>query len=90
MVVRFGPGLQTDIDREAQEWWTTDPNEFDIAERGPRFTDLELVYGNGEFPWQGLWTVTDPPAATHEALGWVSEFTGTITRWRLPGGSGCS
>lgn len=70
-------------DLERQEWWhsnrTFDP-PFDR-----KFVDFSRVYGNGEFPWDGLWTVTDPPDDTHDGLIDTWELhPGPISRWRLP------
>ncbi|MCP5028260.1 MAG: hypothetical protein GY929_18440 [Actinomycetia bacterium] len=84
IVAHFGPELSAPVDHTMQEWWTSDPGEFDFAARGPRFTDLELVYGNGQFSWQGLWTVTNPPPAVHQELGWAWELSPAMSRWRLP------
>ena len=50
-----------------------------------RFDDFSDVYGNGEFTWDGFWTVTDPPPETHDGLisAWEM-YPGPVTRWRLP------
>jgi hypothetical protein len=50
-----------------------------------KLANLDLVYGNGEFTWSGIWTVTEPPAAIHDGLVdvWEHYFTPT-SRWRLP------
>ena len=43
------------------------------------------VYGNGEFTWEGLWTVTDPPPEVHDELISAWDYiSGTTSRWRLP------
>lgn len=50
-----------------------------------KFVDFSRVYGNGEFPWDGLWTVTDPPPDIHDSLinAWEL-FPDPISRWGLP------
>ncbi len=49
------------------------------------FRDFSHVYGNGEFTWDGSWTVTDPLPEIHDDLisAWEM-YPGPITRWRLP------
>jgi hypothetical protein len=82
---RFGPALHRELDRDAQEWWTTDPATW-RSPAMPRFTDFLLVYGNGEFTFDGLWTVTDPPAEAHADLlmQWEMDHGSPATRWHLP------
>jgi hypothetical protein len=80
----LGPVMHGDLDRHAQEWWTDGAEARDRAPAA-RFTGFDHVYGNGEFTFDGLWTVTDPPAETHDELlrQWEYERT-PVTRWRLP------
>lgn len=80
---RFGGRLAGPLDRDAQEHW--------IDERDPSrpleaaFGDYEDGYGNGEFTWAGVWTVTSPPPEIHDPLiaAWEMD-RGRISRWRLP------
>lgn len=81
---RFGATLHGPAVPGRQEWWHSDHAAEPPFDR-PSFTDLGRVYGNGEFPWDGLWTVTDPPPETHDGLVDAWElFPGPISRWRLP------
>jgi hypothetical protein len=84
VVARFGPELKADLDRSVQQWWHGGlPKEGYFAQ--PRFRDYSMVYGNGEFTWAGLWTVSDPPIEAHESLAWTWElFPGPASRWHLP------
>lgn len=80
---RFTGALGTDLDLEAQEWWT----DTEGIERMPSvFADLDRVYCCGEFPWRGLWTVGAPPPEVHSDLVDVWEmYSGdSLSRWRLP------
>lgn len=81
LVTAHGAALGAPFDPGAQEVWLTGRP----VGPGPRFVDLGDVYGGGEFPWAGLWTVTDPPAAAHDGLAsaW-GLFEGPVSRWRLP------
>jgi len=81
---RFASLLHHDVDRDAQEWWYE--NHRDEGFPTPTcFTNYSNVYGNGEFTWSGLWTVTDPPPEVHDALLSAWDFSGAPTsRWRLP------
>ncbi len=76
--------LDAPCDLEAQQWWLGD----EVADaRPPRrlFMAFDHVYGNGEFTWAGLRTVTDPPAELHAELVSAWElYPGPISRWRLP------
>lgn len=73
-----GPG-----DQDAQEYWLEEPDPARRVE--PAFTDYARGYGNGEFTWAGLWTVTGPPPEIHDELISTWEFTGRqVSRWRLP------
>ncbi len=83
LVERYGDELDRDIDVGAQQWWhATEPSASAVA---PRFTDFDDVYGNGEFTFAGLWTVTDPPAEVHVDLvdAWEMD-RGPVSRWHLP------
>lgn len=84
LVRRFTTDLNRTVDLGAQEWWISAPDGSDGQGRA-RFGDFERVYGGGEFPWAGLWTVTDPPVEAHDELLSAWEILpGPITRWRLP------
>lgn len=75
------------MDREGQQWWTSATRGDPAMDRRRLFQDYREVYGNGEFTWAGLWTVTDPPPEVHDDLVSVWEiFLGPISRWRLPPG----
>ena len=53
----------------SQEWWSSRARSLaDRPEPRARFADFEAVYGNGEFTFDGLWTVTDPPVESHNGL----------------------
>jgi hypothetical protein len=81
---RFLEDLERPLVPAAQEWWSSAPRTG-ANPRRPGFADYENVYGNGEFTWAGLWTVTDPPEAAHDVLLSAWEIgPGPITRWRLP------
>lgn len=81
LVAAHGAALGAPFDPGAQEVWLTGR----AVGHGPRFADLGDVYGSGEFPWAGLWTVTDPPPAAHDGLASAWElFDGPVSRWRLP------
>ena len=80
IAARFGDALHTPFAPGAQQWWWSEGPPVEA-----HFGDLTNVYGNGEFPWNGLWTVTDPPPEAHDALAGAWEIDmGPITRWRLP------
>ena len=76
--------LDAPCDAEAQQWWLG----AEVADiRPPRrlFVAFDHVYGNGEFTWAGLRTVTDPPPELHAELVIAWELhPGPISRWRLP------
>lgn len=56
---KFYVPLHRDPDFDAQQWWYEElPNSQQRPT--PCFTNYSNVYGNGEFTWGGLWTVTDP------------------------------
>lgn len=81
---RFHTELHRDADFGAQEWWHEDP--YDSTHLAPSFfTNYSNVYGNGEFTWSGLWTVTEAPPVVHDALISAWDFVGRPTsRWLLP------
>ena len=81
---RFDAPFHRDPDFGAQQWWYEEPR--DPQQRATAcFTNFSNVYGNGEFTWAGLWTVTDPPPETHDALIRTWDFFGRPTsRWLLP------
>jgi hypothetical protein len=82
---RFGRELHADLDRAHQQWWTSAPRA--LGHRGPSFRDFEVVYGNGEFTWAGLWTASEPSVETHDELIAAWEIhPGPVSRWRLPVG----
>ena len=71
---RFGAALHAPFDRHRQELWITDPSEG----RGWRpFGGFESVYCCGEFPLDGLWTVTAPDSTLHEILIGTWEMYGS-------------
>jgi hypothetical protein len=80
---RFWSELHRSADRDAQQWWEQVMRPEDWARF--RRPDYEEVYGNGEFTWRGLWTVTDPPQEIHRELAsaWELDFP-PISRWALP------
>ncbi len=67
-----------------QQWWHEEVGLSGY--RPPRcFESYDEVYGNGEFTRAGLWTVSDPPSAIHDALTLSWDFCGrTTSRWRFP------
>jgi hypothetical protein len=80
---RFREDLVAGRQLGLQEHWT------DLAQppwpTPPGFTDLAAVYGNGEFTFSGLWTVSPPPDDVHDDLVATWEmYQGEVTRWRLP------
>ena len=81
---RFGPELCRGVDRGAQQWWYEMPHDPSF-QPAPCFTDFSHVYGNGEFTFSGLWTITDPPPEVHDTLTSAWDYFGrTTSRWRLP------
>jgi hypothetical protein len=81
---RFHTELHSDADFGAQQWWHEDPQDSKHLVT-PCFTNYSNVYGNGEFTWSGLWTVTDPPPEVHDALISAWDVCGRPTsRWLLP------
>ena len=85
---RFHAVLIRNADFGAQEWWYEDFRDSRYL-ASPCFTDYSNVYGNGEFTNSGLWTVTEPPPETHDALISAWDFCGRpSSRWLLPVRSG--
>jgi hypothetical protein len=81
---RFDRELHAPMDPDRQQWWTLGVRQ-EAFDRRPLFQNYDDVYGNGEFTWAGLWTVTDPPPELHEGLRSVWEiYPGPVSRWRLP------
>jgi hypothetical protein len=81
---RFHTAFHRDADFGAQQWWYEAPSDSKHLAT-PCFTNYSNVYGNGEFTWDGLWTVTDPPPDVHDALISTWDFCGRpISRWLLP------
>lgn len=81
---RFGARLEEGIDLSAQECWLSYIPGGDYWEEAA-FRDFTDVYGNGEFTWDGFWTVTTPPPETNDELVEAWEmFDRPITRWLLP------
>jgi hypothetical protein len=82
---RFDRELHAPMDPAGQQWWTSATRGDPATDRRRLFQNYREVYGNGEFTWAGLWTVTDPPPEVHDDLVSVWEiFPGPISRWRLP------
>ena len=82
---RFDRELHAPMERDGQQWWISATRGDPATDRRRLFQDYREVYGNGEFTWAGLWTVTDPPPEVHDDLVSVWEiFPGPISRWRLP------
>lgn len=80
---RFAARLSGPLDRDAQEHWIDEPDRSRPLDAA--FGDYKRVYGNGEFTWAGVWTVTRPPAEIHDPLIAAWEMgRGRISRWRLP------
>jgi hypothetical protein len=80
----FRAELDAPIDLSGQECWLSDVYHLGHWEV-PAFQDFTGVYSNGEFTWDGFWTVSSPPPDIHDALINVWELRdGPITRWRLP------
>lgn len=80
---RFAARLAGPLDRDAQEHWVDEPDRSRPLEAA--FGDYEHGYGNGEFTWAGVWTVTRPPPEIHDPLVFAWEMgRGRISRWRLP------
>ena len=81
---RFGAALHAAPDLVAQQWWHSNTPKGPWVD-GSRFAGFDRVYGCGEFTFDGLWTVTDPPPETHDLLvGTWEIFPGPTSRWRLP------
>jgi hypothetical protein len=79
---RFADDLIRPLEPALQQCWISDTEEWEPV---ARFRDFDRVYGNGEFPWDGFWTVTEPPSEIHDDLISAWEMMpGPITRWRLP------
>jgi hypothetical protein len=79
----FNSRMAEPIDLGAQQCWWSETSEEYVPESA--FRDFSRVYGNGEFTWDGFWTVTDPPSEIHDDLinAWEM-YPGPISRWHLP------
>ena len=80
---RFSLQLHRAIDLNAQQWWHEDTKDMKSA-IDPCFTDYSHVYGNGEFTWSGLWTVTDPPPEVHDDLISAWDYFGQLRAGYFP------
>jgi hypothetical protein len=86
---RFGALLVGSGELAGQEHWLTPPEAPHMRRREPAFGDFTRVYGNGEFTWSGVWTVSSPQCEIHDDLVFAWEMFGNpISRWRLPVRSG--
>ncbi|MGC1195005.1 MAG: hypothetical protein WA976_09510 [Candidatus Dormiibacterota bacterium] len=84
---RFGDALLGPVRPDSQEYWRCDLHpQLPID---PALSDFSRVYGNGEFPWAGIWTVSAPPSEIHHDLlnAWEM-FCAPVSRCRMPVGSG--
>jgi hypothetical protein len=81
---RFAADLHGEVEAVPQEWWLSyQPAEPWYYRR--LFEHLDDGYGNGEFTWNGLWTVGAPPAEAHDSLAGAWELLTTpVTRWEVP------
>lgn len=81
---RFGADLHGEVEAVPQEWWLAYRVEEPWFYRR-LFARLDDGYGNGEFTWNGLWTVGAPPAEAHDGLVEAWEMNdGPVTRWQVP------
>jgi hypothetical protein len=77
---RFRAILHAPLSLERQEFWLVTGGKYQ-----PAFGDYSAVYGNGEFTWASVPTVTDPPPEIHDSLTSAWDFTSaSVSRWRLP------
>jgi hypothetical protein len=86
IAAKFATQLRTDIDHDAQQWWTAgQPQALPLFKHRD-----DAIYCCGEFTFQGIWTVSAPPTEVHDELVSVWElYPGPITRWRLPVSPDC-
>jgi len=85
IAARFGAELHAPMEPGGQQWWNSATRPGEVLDLSPLFERYGDVYGNGEFTWASLRTVTDPPSEVHDDLIDVWEmFSGPISRWRLP------
>ena len=81
---RFAADLHGEVEQVPQEWWLSYRVDEPWCYRR-LFEHLDDGYGNGEFTWNGLWTVGAPPAEAHDGLVDAWELLdGPLTRWELP------
>jgi len=82
---RFDAELHSPMDPAGQQWWNSAERTDEVVDAPRRFENYDRVYGNGEFTWAGMWTVTNPPPEVHDNLIDVWEmFPWPISRWHLP------
>ena len=79
----FAAQLWAPIDLDAQEWWCGDAALL-LPRAKHGFENLDWTYGSGEFPWNGLRTVTAPPTLVHESFVGDQEIPKPVGRWALP------
>lgn len=83
IAARFHTELHRGADPEEQQWWYETPHDPSY-QPAPCFADFSRVYGNGEFTFSGLWTITDPPPEVHDTLTLAWDYFGrTTSRWLL-------
>lgn len=86
VVRRFGAMLEGAVLIDEQEWWLA---ADDAATTTPVFAGSLGDYCCGEFTWNSVRTVSNPPSEVHDHLIDVWEvFPGPISRWRMPVRSG--
>lgn len=82
---RFGASLRSDVSYAAQQWWTSAAGADAQVVADATMSGKRGVYCCGEFTWNALWTVSEPPGEVHDDLIDVWEmYPGPISRWRLP------
>ena len=80
----FGSRLHQGVDFDAQQWWYVSHAAEGYFGR-PLFRNYSEVYGNGEFTWSGLWTVSNPPPEVNDNLFSAWDFSRMpVTRWQIP------
>ncbi|HVC23359.1 MAG TPA: hypothetical protein VNH82_08060 [Candidatus Dormibacteraeota bacterium] len=80
---RVAGALLGPVRADAQEHWRCELHpQLPID---PAVSDFSRVYGNGEFPRAGFWTVSAPPREIHHDLlnAWEM-FCAPVSRWRMP------
>ena len=84
ITARFATQLRAPLDYYRQEWWWHDNVADDFRHPRPVSANYEQVYGNGEFTWAGVWTVTSPPPEIHRRLESAWDFAELASRWSVP------